>query len=140
MITTLLMPESLRAQLANEARAAFPRECCGLMEGTVHESVAHVTELHPAANLASELDRFEIDPVRHIALLRQLRGTDHSIIGCYHSHPNGRPEPSQYDRESADEANFIWLIAALESAVVSPCVAAFVGTGFAFAPLRIETG
>jgi proteasome lid subunit RPN8/RPN11 len=139
VITAFQLSEPLRAKLCNEARAAFPRECCGLIEGTLHESVARVSELHPTQNLATRTDRFEIDPARHIALLRQLRAADRSIIGCYHSHSNGRPEPSELDRDSAAESNFVWLIVALENSAVAPRIAAFVSTGFAFGPLRIET-
>ena len=43
----------------------------------------------------------------------------HEIVGCYHSHPNGRPEPSKRDLEYATEDGFIWLIAALDAGAVS---------------------
>ena len=103
-------------------------------------SLACATELHPAPNLAAASDRFEIDPARHIALLRQLRGTDRAIIGCYHSHPNGRLEPSQNDCESAGEEKFLWLIAALGNDSGEPCLACFVSSESAFNPVRIEIG
>lgn len=138
MITTLRLPERLRAWLCNEARAAFPRECCGLIEGTIRESFAQIVELHPAPNVATRDDRFEIDPDLHIALLRQLRGTDRSIIGCYHSHPNGRAEPSQHDAESAGEVDFLWVIAALEDSTADPRITAFVSTGNSFQRVGIE--
>ena len=44
-------------------------------------------------------------------LLRRLRGTQTRIIGCFHSHPDGAPEPSATDRASAFESDFLWLIA-----------------------------
>ena len=149
MIATLLLPDALRAQLYAEARAAFPRECCGLIEGIIDsltlsvskgEAVARALALHPMPNIAPASDRFEIDPVRHIALMRQLRGTDRAIIGCYHSHPNGRPEPSQHDCESAGEENFLWLIAALGNDSGEPRLACFVSSESAFNPVRIEIG
>ena len=71
------------------------------------------TAFHPTRNLAAEPDRFEIDPSVHIRLLRALRGTGRDIVGCYHSHPNGRAELSPRDRQSAGDENFIWLIAAI---------------------------
>jgi proteasome lid subunit RPN8/RPN11 len=100
----------LRHQLAGEARAAFPRECCGLIEGVRREDVVEVARVHPARNLATEPDRFEIDPAQHIALLRNLRGTGRDIVGCYHSHPNGSPLPSARDLAGAADENFVWLI------------------------------
>jgi proteasome lid subunit RPN8/RPN11 len=144
VITTLILPKQLCAQIAQEAQSAFPHECCGLIEGlldrlTLSQSKGEATAIHPVRNLASTRDRFEIDPTAHIALLRALRGTERAIIGCYHSHPNGRAEPSAHDLESANEDGFLWLIAALDSANDEPRIAAFVSTGAGFAPMRVET-
>lgn len=112
MIASLVLADGLRAQIAQEARAAFPRECCGLIEGTRDGTHIIATALHPARNIATEADRFEIDPSAHIALLKKLRGTDRSIVGCYHSHPRGFSEPSVRDREAAAEEGFLWLVQA----------------------------
>jgi proteasome lid subunit RPN8/RPN11 len=113
MIETVVLPDNLRALIEGAARRDFPRECCGLVEGTRNERIARVTAIHPARNLATDADRFEIDPAEQIHLLRQLRGTGRDIIGCYHSHPNGRAEPSQRDLAGAFGEEFLWLIVAL---------------------------
>jgi proteasome lid subunit RPN8/RPN11 len=144
MIGLLKLPTALREQLAREAKAAFPGECCGLIEGatsvlSLSLSKVEAVALHPAPNLAAAQDRFEIDPAIHFALLRQLRGTTHEIIGCYHSHPNGRPEPSPRDMEGAGEEGFLWLIATLDSAQADVQIACFTWTGSNFAPVAIES-
>ena len=113
MIVRVLLRDAFRDRIVREARDAVPRECCGLLEGVVDEETALITAVHPTRNLAEEPDRFEIDPAEQIRLLRQLRGTGREIIGCYHSHPNGRAEPSPRDREGAFGEGFLWLIAAL---------------------------
>jgi proteasome lid subunit RPN8/RPN11 len=115
----LALARDLRGQIEAEAVAAFPRECCGLIEGTRDGDEVRALALHPSLNLAPESDRFAIDPALHIALLRRLRGTDRAIIGCYHSHPNGRPEPSPRDRETMASDGSVWLIAALEGSAVT---------------------
>jgi proteasome lid subunit RPN8/RPN11 len=102
-----------RAQLEKEARAAFPRECCGLIEGRRDGDNLEVLALHPCRNLANGNDAFEIDPAEQFKLMRSLRGTERAIIGCYHSHQNGRPEPSPRDLAGANEDGFLWLIAAI---------------------------
>ncbi|HEY3639228.1 MAG TPA: M67 family metallopeptidase [Rhizomicrobium sp.] len=148
MIGRFVLPAPLRAKLEQEAKRAFPRECCGLIEGIIEtgisglsndesDCVARATALHPAPNLAAAPDRFEIDPVAHFALLRGLRGTHRAIIGCYHSHPNGRAEPSPRDISGAAETGFLWLIVALESAEAPIHLACFAWTGFAFAKVRM---
>ena len=162
MIGTLTLAAALRDQLEQEAKAAFPRECCGLIEGVRTLSLrvyaetsagqqilpvprspgeggskAGITALHPTSNLASEPDRFEIDPATHIGLLRNLRGTNRAIIGCYHSHPSGRAEPSPGDIAGAGEVDFLWLITALKGATDRPYLACFVWTGSEFVKVRM---
>jgi proteasome lid subunit RPN8/RPN11 len=113
MIAQVFLAGPLQDQIEKEARAAFPRECCGLAEGVREEQTVRVTAIHPARNLAAEADRFEIDPADQIRVIRTLRGTGRDIVGCYHSHPNGRAEPSERDREGAFGEDFLWLILAL---------------------------
>ncbi|HEY4275252.1 MAG TPA: M67 family metallopeptidase [Rhizomicrobium sp.] len=111
----LALPRTLEAQIEREARAAYPRECCGLLEGVRDQEAAGILALHSARNIAPGNDRFEIDPADHIAALKKARGNGHAIIGCYHSHPNGIAVPSDIDRTGAGEQNFLWLIAAVEA-------------------------
>jgi proteasome lid subunit RPN8/RPN11 len=135
-VNRLILPRDPRVRIESEARAAAPRECCGLVEGTDVGGTFVVTAIHPTANVAAAADAFEIDPAGHIALLRALRGTGRGIIGCYHSHPGGRPEPSARDREAAVEAGFVWLIAAW-SGPDRAAIAAFLFGGNGFSPLPI---
>ena len=109
----LILAGDLIDQLDREAREAFPEECCGLIAGLAREGDIVALSLHPARNRAGRPDRFEIDPAEQFRLLRALRGTERRAIGCYHSHPNGRPGPSVQDRAGAGEAGFVWLIAAI---------------------------
>jgi desampylase len=132
---TLLLPVSLRDQIASEARAASPRECCGLIEGETAGDTIRAIALHPTANLANDpAAGFEIDPAAHIRLRCELRGTGRSVVGCYHSHPNGRPTPSQRDRCGGCEQGFVWIIAAVAGDAVS--LVAFEGHEFQPVVLR----
>jgi proteasome lid subunit RPN8/RPN11 len=106
------LPADLRAQILREAQVAHPRECCGLLVGIFDGDVARITALYPARNLSGDPDRFDIDPRDHIAAQKSARESASAIIGCYHSHPHGRAQPSQADLAGADEENFLWLIAA----------------------------
>jgi proteasome lid subunit RPN8/RPN11 len=115
----VLLPETLRAQILAEARAAFPRECCGLVLGRRDGDTAAVTALYPARNLAAAADRFEIAPEDHFTALRAARDTGQAVIGCYHSHPNGAAQPSAHDFTGGGEDNFLWLIATPEGALAA---------------------
>jgi len=101
---------NLRQQIQHQARAALPRECCGLIEGGWESETVSATLLHPTRNTASEADRFEIDPETHFLILRAARARNTDIVGCYHSHPNGGATPSARDLANVGEEGFIWLI------------------------------
>jgi len=136
MTSRVLVRAGVLADIEARARGAFPRECCGLLEG-IRGKELQVLAVHAAVNISAEADRFEIDPREQIRLMQRLRGTEREIVGCYHSHPNGRDEPSPRDLENAAEPGFIWLIAALD--VDRPFgIRAFVFNGSAFDPLIIR--
>ncbi len=102
----------LAAGILAAAAQAYPRECCGLLEGRRDGNLFRVLTLHPSPNLAERSDRFLIDPAIQFAARRQARARGHALIGCYHSHPGGRAEPSVHDRTGAEEEGFLWLIVA----------------------------
>lgn len=136
MIEALSISKELREQIAEEARKAYPNECCGLIEGTREFENLRAAAIHPTRNTAKTPDRFEIDPVEHIRLLRAARAAGRTIIGCYHSHPNGSAEPSAADRTNASDEDFVWLIAAIGTDEKAK-LAGFAYSGGAFAPIRL---
>jgi len=137
MATRLILPPPLRARIEAHARAQFPRECCGLLEGAVVDGVIEVHGVHATANLASAPDRFEIDPSEQFRLMREARVRGAEIVGCYHSHPNGQAAPSPRDAEFALDDGFVWLIAALAAAGAPVTLAAYAARNAGFAPLAM---
>lgn len=135
-MTTLLLSAAQHAQIEREAREAFPKECCGLLEGARNGAALCITALHPAHNLSTDSDRFEIDPADHFAAIRAARANGHEIVGCYHSHPNGKAEPSARDAEGAWDEGFVWLIAALSGGTVS--MRGFARRGDGWQPLELK--
>src|SRR5260221_11362283 len=107
------LSDELAALILVAAARAYPKECCGLIEGVAVMGGWRALAVHEAANLSPEPERrFLIDPQVQFDLMRKLRGSEHSIIGCFHSHPDGRAEPSATDRAEAYEAGFLYAIAA----------------------------
>jgi proteasome lid subunit RPN8/RPN11 len=96
-------------QILAEAAKAAPEECCGLLlgrPGTIEAAA-------PARNIATDRTRsFEIDPAVLLRTHREARGDGRQVIGHYHSHPNGRAEPSKRDAARAVENGQLWLIIA----------------------------
>ena len=97
------------ATLRKEAALAHPAECCGLLLG----QGGRIEVAVPAANVHSDpLQHFEIDPKVLIDRHKQAREGGPQVLGYYHSHPNGRAEPSAEDIVMAERAGRIWAIIA----------------------------
>ncbi|PDV97589.1 M67 family metallopeptidase [Candidatus Chloroploca asiatica] len=118
--------------IARHAEATYPDECVGLLLGHFDGEDKVVSEAFPVENRwagqmslaetddpTSRRDRFYLDPRDYMRADRaaQARGLD--IVGCYHSHPDHPPTPSERDRIGAQ---------------------AIAGPGFAFAIQAVEAG
>ncbi|TRW14553.1 Mov34/MPN/PAD-1 family protein [Glacieibacterium frigidum] len=91
------------------ARADHPREACGLLVGRSGQ----VTRIVPADNVAARPHAiFEIDPATLLRVHREVRASGEVVLGHYHSHPNGRAEPSRADAARAVTDGQVWVIAA----------------------------
>lgn len=70
-----------------------------------------ITHAFPAANAAKNpATEYEVDPQELLKLTREIRTAKLELLGIYHSHPNGKNEPSARDIEQAyypDIAYFI---------------------------------
>jgi desampylase len=97
------------ATLLEEATKAHPCECCGLLLG----KGLRIERAVPAANVHSDPHcHFEIDPAALIAAHRDARAGGPQVLGYYHSHPNGRAEPSPEDIAMAERSGRFWAIIA----------------------------
>lgn len=89
-----------------EARAALPHEACGLLLGRAFiETATRCANVHPAPEA-----HFEIDPQALVDAHRAARGGNVRVLGYWHSHPSGPPEPSATDRIHATGDGRVWAI------------------------------
>ncbi|MFC4291949.1 Mov34/MPN/PAD-1 family protein [Sphingorhabdus arenilitoris] len=105
----LFLSSQHRTQLTDFARGAYPYECCGLLLGDGQQ----VLRLLPAKNVASDTRcNFEIDPAVLLSVQKAQRQGGLSLLGYYHSHPNGKAGPSMTDAKMASADGKYWLIIA----------------------------
>jgi [CysO sulfur-carrier protein]-S-L-cysteine hydrolase len=85
-------------RMLQHVRSDSVRECCGLLAG--RDGV--ITHIYPATNVASRPEAgYEIAPKEIFQRMREMRAAGLELLGIYHSHPNGKNEPSPRDIESA---------------------------------------
>ena len=104
-----MMLEISRASLdaIRAAATASPdAEVCGLLLGEGLR-VEHVVACRNVA--ADPATAFEIDPQALIAAHKASRAGGPAVIGHYHSHPNGKAEPSARDAAAA-RGGGVWVI------------------------------
>jgi proteasome lid subunit RPN8/RPN11 len=103
------------------AAAASPdAEICGLLFGAPDR----VEDFQLCRNAAPDPARtFEIDPAQLLAAHKATRGGGFQIVGYFHSHPYGPPEPSPRDAEAAAPDGALWLIVAGRDVAVYRSVA-----------------
>jgi proteasome lid subunit RPN8/RPN11 len=83
------------------------QECCGLMAGCGGIIMNAFAATNAAADTAKN---YEIAPEELFRLMREIRAAGMTLMGIYHSHPNGDNVPSSRDIERAyypDVAYFI---------------------------------
>ena len=136
-----------QAQLrAIEAAAedAYPEEACGLLVGRCEPGGAcRISAVEASANVAEppRTRRFEVDPKLRLRLERALRDGPESVVGVYHSHPDGSAAPSDTDLAMIFEPALIWLITAVDGGRAGATTAwRPTADGTAFLPLGLGLG
>ena len=137
--------EALTAIVAHARRDA-PNECCGLLVGRPAgpaEAGPHVLEAVPASNGASEpAKRYEISPVDYFAQIHRCRRINEAqsehfaVVGAYHSHPRGGPEPSETDTAQAFH-EFVFLIVGLGATAGGMQIAAYTLNNETLTPVQL---
>jgi proteasome lid subunit RPN8/RPN11 len=108
-------------EILNHARREAPRECCGLISG----SVTNTQTVYPLRNVASEpLVTYEAAPEDLFAAQRAMRERGEQLLAIYHSHPRSKdPEPSATDVRLAYYPSAVYFIVGLGDR--EPCLRAF---------------
>jgi len=89
--------------MVQHGRAAFPKECCGIMLGTEDGDKRTVTLAIPCKNAyeGEQADRFLIDPKDQLAAERKSRELGITVLGFFHSHPDCDAYFSQTDLKNS---------------------------------------
>jgi [CysO sulfur-carrier protein]-S-L-cysteine hydrolase len=86
----VVIPEAIRAELAEHARAGLPNEACGLV--AFRDGVAE--RYLPGENTLASPYRFDLRPSDPADFFLEDEGYE---LAVFHSHPETEPKPSRTD-------------------------------------------
>jgi proteasome lid subunit RPN8/RPN11 len=96
--------EQQLTEMREHGQRDYPFECCGLLLGRFAEGRKVVAQTYPISNAREEeakRNRFLIRPEELMRGEKYARENGFDVVGFYHSHPDDRAVPSQYDLEHA---------------------------------------
>lgn len=103
------VPWSVVKCIAAHAEEAYPQECFGFLLGRFGENRIRMAWPGQNVNASRPHDRYEMDPQEFLRVQAEAEKWGGEVVGFYHSHPDGRAIPSDYDRERAWE-EYLYLI------------------------------
>jgi proteasome lid subunit RPN8/RPN11 len=97
--------------MIEHAQDEFPNECCGVLIGRfgVFERVVPITSTSPSP------DSYFMSPEEQIEIFTELWKSGESLLGIYHSHPEGPSFPSSMDIRLAFHPDAVYLIVSLKN-------------------------
>ncbi|RLI80009.1 metalloprotease [Archaeoglobales archaeon] len=89
-------------------------EVCGVLIGELKENKIVVEKVRKAENIAKSPFLFEISPhdLYNAYIDAQKEGKE--VVGVFHSHPHGSPNPSPLDIKGIKGTGLLWLIVGRE--------------------------
>ena len=122
-------------EIITHAHKEYPYEACGILAGKTNQ----VLQVIPTQNSANDpKHHFEIDPVDLSRHLPQIEAEGLSLLGFYHSHPNGESIPSATDIRESTYPNTVQLIIGLKTKQAQ--LNAWLINGLKVNPVKIHIG
>lgn len=131
------LTESAAEALVDHATAGAPAEVVGVLAGE-REPDRAVRALRGTNVADRSRSRYELDPVEQLELLEAVDAAGDEVVGFYHSHPNGPPEPSLTDAERATWKGYVYAIVSLVGG--DPTIGAWRWTGDRFESEPVSVG
>jgi len=100
----ILLTQQIVSDIAEHAERDYPYECGGMLIGRFEGDRKTVTETFPLENAREEQERHNrvlILPKDVLRVEKYARAKKLDVVGYYHSHPDDRAVPSQYDLDYA---------------------------------------
>ncbi len=126
------IPLKYKEIMLKHAFSELPNECCGVLTGTGSTA----KNVIPMTSSPAAPDAYFMDPEQQVAVFSKMQDRGESLIGIYHSHPEGPDSPSASDRQFAFHPEAAYIILSLKDRH-APDIKAFVLKNSAFKETEI---
>ena len=107
VVRNLLIPWQAYEAMRAHAEFCSPLECCGLLAGSTPDRVSFV---YPLTNADLSPVAYTIEPYEHYRAWKHAEHNGWTLIGAFHSHPQGPAHPSPTDLRLAVEPDWVYVI------------------------------
>jgi proteasome lid subunit RPN8/RPN11 len=118
-MSQLIIPQHIFEKMLAHCRAGYPNEACGILAGKENQ----VSKIYEMTNREKSPVSYLLDSKEHIEVIRDMRESNLSMVGIFHSHPASQAYPSPKDVNLAFYEDAAYVIVSL--ATEEPEVRAF---------------
>lgn len=108
----IFLPARVRGALADACLTRLPNEACGVIFGRTHDFTTEAEGFAVVRNTARRpAEAFSFDPDDWVSTFCEAQRNRRSIVGLFHSHPEGSPIPSAEDTLGWLPWGTYWIVA-----------------------------
>jgi proteasome lid subunit RPN8/RPN11 len=89
----LIIPDEISKKILEHVKEKFPEESCGLLAGFYNKVTIEIL----IANQLHSPVKYFMDPMELYKALEKIDTLKIDLLGIFHSHPKGPPNPSETD-------------------------------------------
>ena len=115
----LIIPDKLFEEMIEHCRKGYPNESCGILAG----KGSQISRIYKMTNSKNSPELYVMDSKEQLAVMKDIREQNLSMIAIFHSHPDSTAYPSQTDVRLAFYDDAIYVILSLTEK--EPVVKAF---------------
>jgi len=91
-------------KIIDHSQKTFPIEACGIILGSRNNKVKRVAGVYSTKNILASETSYQLNPQEQLDIFMKADELSLEILGYYHSHPSWHAQPSNADRQKANQS------------------------------------
>jgi proteasome lid subunit RPN8/RPN11 len=110
VLSRAVLPSHQHKALAEACLRNWPKETCGVLFGFIQADAVYVDSFEVIRNVSPQPEKaFAFDPAEWVRIFFAAINQGKNMIGIFHSHPDGRLEPSSEDTRRRLQWSTYWI-------------------------------